>query len=131
MIQSDKTFILSPFTDNNYFNKITTSKYHIINYADILKEIPNSTSKQANDFLFEKAISNQLKPIVSNKKFRNLIFITRIIDPDEVRIKLQKLAKILNPKLNISFNLIVSKCDLEDYEYDIEKYSYVYIHDEN
>jgi len=129
--QSDKTFILSPFTDENYFNKITTSKYHIIDFAGILKNIPVSNNKQVNDFLFEKEISNQLKPVVNNKKFRNLIFIIRTIDPDEVRIKIKKLSQQLNPNLNMCFNLVVSKCDLEDYEYDIKKYSFIYIHDED
>ena len=131
MNQADKTFILSPFTDENYFNKITTSKYHIIDFAGILKNIPVSNNKQVNDFLFEKEITNQLKPVVNNKKFRNLIFIIRTIDPDEARLKIEKLTLQLNPTLNMCFSLVVSKCDLEDYEYDTQKYAYMYIHDED
>lgn len=128
--QTDKTFILSPFNDETYFTKITNSKFHIIEYDGVLKKIPSSNSKQINEFLFDKEISNLLKPVVSNKKFRNLIFIIRVLDPDAVRKKITELTANLNPGLKVGFNLIVSKHDLEDYEYEVGEYSSIFVHDE-
>ena len=125
----EKNFVFSPFMDLPYFtNILKTTKYHLIDFSKLKKSI-KCDNQEVFEFLFEKEMTVLLKPVISNKKFKYLVFITGLLDPEYCRKYITNLVNTLNPSLKINFELVTSKVDLEDFEYDIKSYENIHIFD--